>query len=64
MKKHEIPILDDENKFQMIYDRASNILFGVSGTCLKFLYEGSHCVQTCIASNKHISQTRNPNEKI
>ena len=47
----------------MSYRRASKIFYGVPGTCLNFLYVRYHCVQTCAASNKHISQTRKVNEK-
>ena len=62
MKNHEINILDYGNTFLMRCGRSFDMLCGVCGTCLKLLCMRSHCVQTCAASNKHISQTRKPNE--
>ena len=63
MKNREIPVLDNRNIFPMRYGRASDVFCRVCGTCLNFLYVRSHCVQTQVASNKHISQTRKVNEK-
>ena len=62
MKNHKIKILAYKNTFPMRYGGAFDTLCGVCGTFLKLLYMRSHCVQTCAASNKHISQTRKPNE--
>ena len=63
MKNQKIPILDDENIYQMIYGRTFEMFCGVFGTCLKFLHVRSHYVQTCATSNRYISQTRKVNEK-
>ena len=63
MKNWKIPILVYENKFPMQYGRTFDILCGVLHTCLNLLYMRQHFVQTCVASNKHISQTRKPNGK-
>lgn len=62
IKNREIPILADRKSFPMSYGRASETLYGVCSTCLKCLYVRPHCVQTCVTSNKHISQTRKQNE--
>ena len=63
MKNHELPILANINIFTMRYCLASDMFYGVCGTCLKILYMRSHFAQTYVASNKHISQTKKVNEK-
>ena len=63
MKKYEIPILHNINIFPMSYGITSEMFCGGRGTCLKLLDVMSHCVHTCAASSKPISQTRKVNEK-
>jgi len=46
MKNCETPILANGNIFPMSYGQDSDMLYGVYGTCLKFQYVRSHCVQT------------------
>ena len=46
MKNREIPILDNKNIFPMSYGGSYHMFFGVCGSCFKFWYMRSHCVQS------------------
>ena len=63
MKNHGILIFADEKTFPMWYGRVFDMLCGFHGTCLNLLYVRPYYVQTYVASNMRISQTKKENEK-